>query len=196
MNKKELLELGIEDEDVQKKVIILHGKGIEKLKGEVKTLTDDKSALNVQLEEAGETIDSFKDMDIEGVKKSAEDWKEKAEVADKAKKEAEETKTAEVAKLKFDHALDKELTGAKAKDVKSVRAHLKLEELKMDDDGKITGLEAQLETVSEKHDYLFDSESEDPKDPVIVTGTKGKSVLGDSAVEAARVAAGLKPEKG
>lgn len=203
MNKKELTELGIKDAEVQKAILKLHGLGIEKLKVDVKTLTEasetltsEKEGLDKQLVEAGKTIDSFKNMDIEAVKKSAADWQEKAEAADKAKKETEEAKTAEVAKLKFDHALDEDLGKAGAKSKKSVRAHLNYDELKMAEDGSITGLDAQLETLVKDKEFLFDSTEEDSDTtPKIVLGTKQKSILGDRTVQAARDGAGLPEQK-
>ena len=39
----------------------------------------DYTALQNQLNEANKTIRSFKDMDIDGIKKSADEWKQKAE---------------------------------------------------------------------------------------------------------------------
>ncbi|MDE6005710.1 MAG: phage scaffolding protein [Oscillospiraceae bacterium] len=43
-------------------------------------------ALQNQLNDANKTIQSFKDMDIESIKKSAEDWKQKAEQAENDRK--------------------------------------------------------------------------------------------------------------
>ena len=36
----------------------------------------DYNALKVQLEEANQTIQSFRDMDIDGIRKSADEWKQ------------------------------------------------------------------------------------------------------------------------
>ncbi len=50
----------------------------------VKTYTEEEyKALQTQLDEANKTIKSFKDMDIESIKKSADEWKNKAEQAEK-----------------------------------------------------------------------------------------------------------------
>jgi len=194
MKTQELIDLGIEDEDVRKKVLKLHGLGIENFKTQVKDLTDEKGVLTTQLKEAGETIKGFKELDVEGVKKSAEDWQAKAEQAKTDADEAKATRDKDVAKLKFDHSLDGALGKANAKNVKSVRALLNIEDLKMDEDGKtISGLDTQLEKIKADNEFLFDSE--DPEDPKIVLGAKHKSILGDPAVKAARTAAGLDESK-
>lgn len=190
MNKKELIALGVEDEELAQKIIVLHGKNIEKFKGEVAGLTEEKDALVTQLAEAGEKIESFASMDIEAVKAEAAGWQTKAE-------EAEAARVADVAKLKFEHRLEASLSKAKAKNLKAVKALLNLEELKLAEDGEsISGLDTQLETIAEENDYLFDSPEPDPEPeeettPRVVAGAKGKSILGDTAVQAAREGAGL-----
>ena len=196
MKKKDLTDLGIEDAEVIKAIQKLHGQGIENLKADVKTLTGEKDTLTDELTEAGKTIESFKSMDVEAIKKAADDWEAKAKEAETKREEAETKRTDEVGKLKFDHALEKELKEAGAKSTKSVKAHLKTEELKLDDEGKIPGLDTQLEGIVKEHDYLFDpkedeDEDEEPDDLKIVKGSKKKSILSDSTVQAARTAAGL-----
>ena len=171
-------------DDVIDKIMAEHGKDIEGKKAEVSTLTTERDALKTQLDQASQQIDSFKTMDIEGVKKSADEWKAKAE---QAAKDAE----VQVHKLKFEHALEASLTGAKAKDIKSVAAHLNTELLKMGEDGTISGLKEQLEKIQSEHDYLFVS---DVPTPTIVTGGSNRKIMSDPIVEAARKAAGLTVE--
>ena len=138
-------------------------------------------------------------MDVEGVQKAADDWKVKAEEAETKREEAETKRTEEVGKLKFDHALERDLKEAGAKSTKSVKAHLKTEELKLDDEGKIPGLDTQLEAIVKDHDYLFDpkedEDDEEEPDLKVVKGSKKKSILGDSTIVAAREAAGLPAEE-
>ena len=106
---------------------------------------------------------------------------------------AEADRVAEVSRLKFEHALDVALSGAKAKNVKAVKALLELDKLKFsEEDGSILGLKEQLEKVKAENDYLFES-SEAP--PRIVAGGKSKSVIIDPVIQAARKAAGLTVEE-
>lgn len=65
-------------------------------------------SLETQVNDANTEIQKFKDMDIDGIKKAADDWKETAE---KAKADADK----QISQMKFDYALSAALTGAKAK---------------------------------------------------------------------------------
>ena len=106
----------------------------------------------------------FKDMDIDGIKQAADDWKTKAE---KAKSDAD----AQISEMKFDYALTAALTGAKARNSKAVKALLDMDGLKLND-GKIIGLDEQLSQIKEENGFLF--ESDEPA-PTIVKGTNGGS---------------------
>ena len=121
-------------------------------------------SLETQVNDANTEIQKFKDMDIDGIKKAADDWKETAE---KAKADADK----QISQMKFDYALSAALTGAKAKNAKAVKAHLDMDGLKFND-GKIVGLDEQLAQIKADNDYLF--ESDEPA-PEFVKGTNGGS---------------------
>ena len=181
MNKKDLTDLGIA-EDVAEKIIVLHGKDIEKHKSMIQSSTTEIEGLKTQLTEASKQIEAFKGMDIEGVKKAADDWKTKAETA-----EADAKK--QVAALKFEHALDGALSGEKAKNAKAVRALLNMDALKLNDaDGSIIGLKEQIEKIKSENDYLFEGEKQDPK---IVVGGNNQKITDDAFMSALRKGAGI-----
>ena len=121
-------------------------------------------SLETQVNDANTEIQKFKDMDIDGIKKAADDWKETAE---KAKADADK----QISQMKFDYALSAALTGAKAKNAKAVKALLDMDGLKFND-GKIVGLDEQLAQIKADNDYLF--ESDEPA-PEFVKGTNGGS---------------------
>ena len=121
-------------------------------------------SLETQVNDANTEIKKFKDMDIDGIKKAADDWKETAE---KAKADADK----QISQMKFDYALSAALTGAKAKNAKAVKALLDMDGLKFND-GKIVGLDEQLAQIKADNDYLF--ESDEPA-PEFVKGTNGGS---------------------
>lgn len=121
-------------------------------------------SLETQVNDANTEIQKFKDMDIDGIKKAADDWKETAE---KAKADADK----QISQMKFDYALSAALTGAKAKNAKAVKALLDMDGLKFND-GKIVGLDEQLAQIKTDNDYLF--ESDEPA-PEFVKGTNGGS---------------------
>lgn len=121
-------------------------------------------SLETQVNDANTEIQKFKDMDIDRIKKAADDWKETAE---KAKADADK----QISQMKFDYALSAALTGAKAKNAKAVKALLDMDGLKFND-GKIVGLDEQLAQIKADNDYLF--ESDEPA-PEFVKGTNGGS---------------------
>jgi molybdopterin-guanine dinucleotide biosynthesis protein len=187
MNKKQLMELGL-TEELADQIVVLHGKDIESHKTKLATAQTELDGVKAQLTEAGATIEGFKKLDVEGIKVAANEWKAKAEQvqADAAK---------QIASLKFDHALDGALTGAKAHNVKAVKALLDIEQLRKafnEADGSIPGLDDQLKKVKESDGYQFESDTPTPK---VVLGGQNKSVISDAVVDAARKAAGLPPIK-
>ncbi len=147
MKREFLKRLELAD-DIIDQIMAEHGKGIEKYKTANETQKTELDGLKEQLAEANKTVESFKDLDVEGIKKAADEWKAKAEKADADAK-------AKIEAMQFDHALDGALTGAKAKNIKAVKALLDMEKVKLED-GKITGLDSQLEALKTENGYLFE----------------------------------------
>lgn len=184
MNKDDLTKLGITDEDLIQKIIVLHGKDIENHKNSLSTMKAELDGVKSQLKEAGDTIDGFKKLDVEGIKKAADDWKAKAE-------QAEKDAQSQVSALKFDYALNSALVEAKAKNVKAVKALLNTEQLKLGDDGSLVGLNDQLTKIKTENDFLFVPEKQEKPQPKFSSGGNQEPIIGDKVVEAARKAAGL-----
>lgn len=194
MKREDLKKLGLTDEALEKAglkadliddIMALHGKSIEKQKTDFETATTAAEGLQKQLDEANKQIESFKALKPEELQKAVTDWQKKAE-------DAQNDAEKQIAEMKFSHALDGALAGAKAKNPVAVKALLKTADLKLAEDGSIIGLNEQLEKVKTDNDYLFDT---DEPEPQIVTGGKNKGLLGDAALMAAREAAGLPIEK-
>ena len=81
MQRKFLEELGLEKEVIDK-IMAENGADIEKQKKATEKATQDlekykaeNEGLKTQLSEANTQIQSFKEMDIDGIKASAEEWK-------------------------------------------------------------------------------------------------------------------------
>lgn len=195
MNRKELEKLGLEKEAIDA-IMKMHGDVVNGLKDDHKKALDtaqgQAETVQKQLDEANQQIEDFKKLDTDGIKKAADDWKQKAEDFQGQLKETREQAEKDMAAVKFDHALEAALTEAKAKNPQAVRALLKADDLKLAEDGKIVGLNEQLEKVKEDNDYLFDTNETTPQ---IVKGGKPTKVVGDAVVTAAREAAGLTTEK-
>ncbi|WP_313758554.1 phage scaffolding protein [Tissierella sp.] len=153
MTKEELLALELNEEQIAE-VFKINGKDIEKAKGdlvtketELETKTKELETLQGQLKKANKQIEDFKEMDVEGIKKAADDYKEKY---DKAIKDAEK----EIETLKFEHSLENALTKAGAKNVKAAKALLDIESLK-DSKNIDKDLEIAITTLKESDEYLF-----------------------------------------
>lgn len=176
-----LKELGLE-KDVIDKIMAENGKDIESYKNQVSTLTTEKSTLATQLSDANKQIEAFKDLDVDSIKATADDYKAKFEAAEAKAK-------ADMEKLQFDYALTAALSGAKAREPKAVAALLDMEGLKLNN-GEIVGLKDQLEKLKTEKDFLF--ESDDPA-PSLVRGTGGTPPVNDDA--AIRAIMGLPPKE-
>lgn len=148
---------------------------------EFKELNTELEGIKGQLSQANEQIAGFKELDIEGVKQKAAEWEQKYN-------QAAQDSAREIEQLKFDFALDRELTKAQARNPKAVKALLDRDALKYDK-GKIIGLEEQLETFKKKEDsaFLFGSAA-----PTVQFTTQSQSFqqMNDND---ARAVMGLKP---
>jgi predicted phage tail protein len=161
MKRDDLEKLGLTKEVIDS-VMALHGADIETHKGKVTTAEATVATLQTQLTDANAQIEQFKGMNVDQIKAAADEWKTKFETA--------QTEAAnQLAQVKFDHALESALNGAKAKNVKAVQALLSRDNLKLTDDGKILGLDEQLTKIKTDNDYLFEDARPTPK---IVTGGK------------------------
>lgn len=181
---KKLLGDGATDETIDA-IMGLHGKDIEQHKTKLTEAETARDGFKTQLDAANQQIEGFGLMKTqEEVDAAVNEWKTKAEQA--------ETKAAEqLAQVRFDHALETALAGAKTKNAKAARALLSMDSLKLNEDGTIEGLDAQLTKIKSENDYLFESDKPAPR---IVTGGNNQPVTGDKTIDAARKAAGLVTE--
>lgn len=167
MTKEELIALGLTEEQIAE-VFKINGKDVEKAKGDLATKETELASVKEQLKTANTEIQSYKSMDIEAIKKAADDYKAKFEAAEAKAKEELET-------LKFNHAIENALGAAKAKNVKAVKALLNIEGLKLNGD-EIVGLKEQIDNLKKDNDYLF-GETE----PAGTGGSKGGGAKGGGA---------------
>lgn len=106
------------------------------IKGEKKTLEDDKKKIE-------DEYNNFKKGSI-----SQADYEAK-------KKEIEDNSKAEIEKVRLESKIDLAINNAKAKNVKSVKANLDLDKIKLDGD-KLLGFDDQIEALKKSDAYLFD----------------------------------------
>ena len=163
MNREFLKSLGLEDEAIDK-IMAENGKDIEKFKSEAQTTATELASTKKQLQDANKEIDSFKVMDIEAVKKAADDYKAKYE-------QSQKDKDAAIEALKVEHSIENALKGAK--NVKAAKALLDIETLRgsknFDKD-----MEAAITALKESDPYLFNDDG-------LASGTGGSLGAGARA---------------
>lgn len=155
-------------------------------------LVDSKNYVEkTELDTVNNSIKDYKKQ-LKDRDKQLEDLKEKAkgneELTAEIEKLKEENKNAakdyeaKIEKLNFDTKLDKALTGAKAKNPKTVKALLNLENLKLDGED-IIGLKEQLEALKESDGYLFDENNTETNTNAGAGGTGNIGNPGSSATD-------------
>ncbi|WP_050697609.1 phage scaffolding protein [Anaeromassilibacillus senegalensis] len=176
MKREFLQNFKVGDQTLTKEIIDAimeeNGKDIEATK---KPLADYEDVKN-QLAKANETINGFKDMDIETVRKEAEDWKQKAE-------QAEKDAAAKIANMEFQGLLTQAITAAKGKNAKAVTALLDVDTLKASKNQE-ADIKTALEALKKDSGYLFES---DQIPPPYAGGTGTQKLIAgpDAALRAA-----------
>lgn len=159
MKKEEFLKLGVSEEIAVK----CESASAEELKGYIpKTRFNEVNEENKSLKA---TIDE-RDKQLTELKKASGDseaLKKKIEELEAANSEQKIAHEAEMNKLKLDNAVDSALAIAGAKNGKAVRALLKLENIKLGDDGKLVGFEEQLSEIRKSDAYLFNENDQQTK---------------------------------
>lgn len=156
MNKEQLIALGLTEEQAN---AVVEGYGImipkarldEKI-AELKTAQDLVAERDKQIEDLGKKA-----------KGNEELQKQIADLSEANKKAAEEYE-AKLHKERYDMALEKALSGAKAKNVKALTALLDLDKVKLEDK-ELKGLDEQLKALQESDSYLFNIEEDKQDDP-------------------------------
>lgn len=145
MTRKQLEDLGISKEQADS-IMKINGDDIENAKSasaaEIKNLQTEVTGLKTQVSDRDKQLETLKTAagDNETLTKQIADLQ-----AENTK--VKETHESEMNQLKIDFAVEKALTGAKAKNIKAVKALLELEDAKLDKDGNVRGLAEQIDMV-------------------------------------------------
>ena len=131
---------------------------------------------------------------LEQTNKQLEELKKGSTLTEEQKKQLETLKTqleeqkatheTEVKKLRMNHAVETELSKAKAKNLKAARALLDESKIVLGEDGTIAGLKEQLEAIQKDNAYLFETTTPPANKPSF-GGLSGDTPLtGDAALQA------------
>lgn len=160
MTRKQLEDLGLTKEQADS-VMKINGDDIENAKGtastEIKNLQTEVEGLKTQVGD--------RDKQLETLKASAgdnADLKKKIDDLQTENATAKATHESELNQLKIDFAVEKALTGAKAKNITAVKALLDLKDVKFDKEGNVKGLAEQIEklTSDEGTKFLFEAQKQ------------------------------------
>ena len=131
----------------------------------------EKNGLKEQLKSASEQIKAFEGMDVDGIKKAADEWKLKAE-------ESEKSAAARIAEIEYASALKDALSGTKFSSEyarNGIMTEILSKKLPIED-GKIMGLDDVLTAMKEAKPDAFVAEN--AKVPATATfGGTGKTPL-------------------
>lgn len=156
MTRKQLEDLGLSKEQADS-IMKINGDDIENAKSasaaEIKNLQTEVTGLKTQVSDRDKQLETLKTAagDNETLTKQIADLQ-----AENTK--VKETHESEMNQLKVDFAVEKALTGAKAKNIKAVKALLDLTDAKLDKEGNVKGLQEQIDKLTAADDtkFLFD----------------------------------------
>lgn len=153
MTKEQLMALGLNEEQATK---IIEGFGTMIPKSRFDEVNDAKKQLEKDVAD--------RDEQLEGLKKSAiatDELKAEIERLQGENTETKEKHEAEVKQIKLNGAVERALLGAKAKNIKAVKALLNLDNAELDGDD-VKGLTDQIKELQEGEDskFLFESTTE------------------------------------
>jgi predicted nucleic acid-binding Zn-ribbon protein len=179
MTRKQLEDLGLTKEQVDS-VMKINGDDIENAKGtaatEIKNLQTEVEGLKTQVSDRDKQLETLKTSagDNAELKKQIEDLQTENATA-KANHESE------LNQLKINFAVEKALTGAKAKNIKAVKALLELEDAKLDKDGNVKGLAEQIEKLTTGDDtkFLFEAQKQQYNFKGFQPGVSGENKPGE-----------------
>ena len=160
MTRKQLEDLGLSKEQVDS-VMKINGDDIENAKSssttEIKNLQAEVDGLKTQVSDRDKQLENLRVSagDNESLKKQIEDLQTENQTA-------KEKHESELTQLKVDFAVEKALTGAKAKNITAVKALLDLNDAKLDKDGSVKGLAEQIEKLTSGDDtkFLFEAQKQ------------------------------------
>ncbi|MCF2651839.1 phage scaffolding protein [Anaeromassilibacillus senegalensis] len=135
-------------EDIDKKISAEIGKAFVS-KTDFNTKNEELKTAKGQLKEANDTIAGFKAMDIDGIKRAADDWKAKAE---KAQLDAD----AKIAAIQFDARLDSAILSRHGRSTKAIKAMMDVDTLRKSQN-QDSDISAALDTLAKDSAYLFDA---------------------------------------
>ena len=176
MTRKQLEDLGVTREQADS-IMKINGEDIENARSastaEAKNLQTELEGLKAQVAD--------RDKQLEELKASAGDNEALAkQIADLQAENAsaKEAHESEMNQLKIDFAVEKALTGARARNTKAVKALLDLTDAKLDKEGNVKGLQEQIDKLTSADDTKFLFETQQMKLKGFQPGASAQQIPG------------------
>lgn len=188
-------QFGITDDEIITKILNAHHAELDP----VKDKADQYDKVKADFDEQTKSIEGLKASvgDKEAMQKQIEELKSASEQKDAAHKKAIEDMQSKLEGAEFDKLLDDAIAKAGGRRTASVRAELKLDELRASKD-RSSDIEAAINALKEAEDtsFLFGSAEANPTGAKVDTsGNAGGGVGGNNEAEAtARAIMGLEPK--
>lgn len=148
-------------------------------KNKFNELTEAEKLAKSQLEQTNKQLEELKKGST-----LTEEQKKQLETLKTQLEEQKKTHETEVKKLRMNHAVETELSKAKAKNLKAARALLDESKIVLGEDGTIAGLKEQLEAMQKDNAYLFETTTPPATKPSFGGPSGDTPPTGDAALQA------------
>ena len=170
-------------DEIIEQIMSEQGKHDGELQATITSLTTERDGLKTQLSDANTAIQSYKDMDIDGIKQVAADWETKYNTDTQALKD-------QLKGVQYNHAVESAVSGIKftsASAKKAFVSDLTAKGLTLQD-GKLLGLDDFTKGYKESDPGAF---APDEPTPTITVGGGQKTQIGSTFDAELRKAFGL-----
>lgn len=153
MRKEDLIAMGLTEEQAKKVMDSIDGNFV------TKTRFNEVNEENKTLKKSV----SDRDKQLEDLKKSSGDnaaLQQQISDLQKANEDQKKAHETELNQLKLDNAVEVALKDAGAKNIKAVRANIDMTSVKIGEDGKISGLTEQVESLKKSDGWMFNTDQQ------------------------------------
>lgn len=133
-------------------IMNLHQTDVTSWQTKITGLQNDKNTLETQLNQ-------YKDVNVDDLQTKITNLEKEKQTLEIEKADLVTKHTDEINVMKLNGALDKAIYGAHTVDSIALKAHLNMKEIKLDENGVLTGFDEQLETIKKDHGYLFKNQT-------------------------------------
>ena len=156
---RELLKKLMLDESVIADILSKHNEVLQNYDSEKKELQKQIDLSQNEIKTRDKQLKELSKIDVEQLNSKIKEF-------EKTNKDLVEKHNFEMESLKKDYAVEKALIGANARNIKATKSLLDLDNLKLDEQGNLKGLDEQIKALIEGEDTSFLFKTEEVKSEV------------------------------